>query len=223
MGAVAHPSFLPSLSGAIGPAQRRDPAGGAVDWQPAPDNAGDGMSINRVLACMAGFYPQEADGRDALRHLRLSLGLLPSQLVLLRPADAGGRRFARLARRWRTGQRPDQAAGAGLCWLSAGLGALLAGVLAVLLAGLDLSDERHLAMLLLSIGLGAAAGAALGRRLARPAPPRRFDSSVRRQLAHGCWAVVAHGVPWASQAAVLAHLRASSIKWCAVAPRPARI
>ena len=42
-------------------------------------------------------------------------------------------------------------------------------------------------------------------------------------LADRCWAVAAHSVPWANQAAVVTHLRASSVKWCAVAPRPARI
>ena len=224
MPTVSAPSVLSSLSGLIGPGQRRNPPPGTAHAVPTPcAEPGAALPVTRVLECMAGFYQHEADGRDAMRHLRLSLGLLPSQLVLLRPADAGSRRFARLARRWAVGQRRSRAAGGGLRWLAAGLGALLAGLLVGLLPGPGISDEAHLAMLLLALGLGGGAGLAVGHRLARPVPPRRFDSSVRRQLADGCWAVVAHGVPWASQAAVVTHLRASSVKWCAVAPRPARI
>lgn len=226
MSPVSRPTWLPSPPGLIGPAPRPDTpqrAGRAHAVQSPRDAPGQALPINRVLECMAGFYQHEADGRAAMRHLRLSLGLLPSQLVLLSPADAGSRRFARLTRHWAAGPTPGRAAGGGLRWLWAGLGALLAGLLAALLAGPGLSDAPHLLVLLLSAGLGAAAGAALGQRLGRLPPPRRFDSSVRRQLADGCWAVVVHGVPWASQAAVVTHLRASSVKWCAVAPRPARI
>lgn len=226
MSPLSRPTWVPSPPGLIGPAPRLDtpqPAGRAHAVQTPHDAPGQALPINRVLDCMAGFYQHEADGRAAMRHLRLSLGLLPSQLVLLRPADAGSRRFARLMRHWAAGPSPSRAPGAGLRWLSAGLGALLAGQLAGLLAGPGLSDARHLLVLLLSSGLGAAAGAALGQRLGRPPPPGRFDSSVRRQLADGYWAVVAHNVPWASQAAVVTHLRASSVKWCAVAPRPSRI
>ena len=220
------PSWLPSPSGLTGPAPQRDRPRRVVTAdavQPLHDAPASHLPIDRVLECMAGFYQHEADGREAMRHLRLSLGLLPSQLVLLRPTDAGNRRFARLARRWAAGQHPSGPANGGLRWLLAGSSALLGGLLAGLLAGPGQLDARHVLTMLLASGLGAAAGAALGRQLVRPPTPRRFDSSVHRQLADGCWAVVAHGVPWATQAAVVTHLRASSVKWCAVAPRPARI
>lgn len=220
------PSLLirPSLPGLLDSARRRDSRGSAATAF-APRPAAANMPIDRVLDCMAGFYQQEADGRAALRHLRLSLGLLPSQLLLLGPCDAGGRRFVRLSRQWAAGPQPDGTAAHSPRWAGAGLGMLLAGLLTAAwwLTGPAVSGEWRLLAWLLATALGAALGAALSPRGLRVQSPRRFDSNVQRQLAGGCWALVAHGVPWASQAAVVTHLRASSLKWCAVAPRPTRL
>lgn len=226
MADMSSPSMRPSLSGRHDPAQRRISRGGAAA---ASDDAATHLPIDRVLDRMAGFYRDEADGRAALRHLRLSLGLLPSQLLLLGPTDARSRRFARLSRQWAAGLQPDGPVLRSMRWPGIALGGLLGGLLAGLLAAAwrvtvpALWDEWHLLAWLLPMALGAALGAAIGWRWLRPQLPRRFDSNVQRQLAGGCWALVAHGVPWSSQAAVVMHFRASSLKWCAVAPRPTRL
>lgn len=223
MADVSSPSMRPSLSGRHDSAQRHISPGSAAA-APSADPATH-LPIDRVLDRMAGFYRDEADGRAALRHLRLSLGLLPSQLLLLGPTDASNWRFARLSRQWVGGPHPDGAVLRSMRWPGMALGMLLAGLLAAagLVPGAAVSDGWHLLAWLWSIALGAALGAAIGWRWLRPQLPRRFDSNVQRQLAGGCWALVAHDVPWASQAAVVMHLRASSIKWCAVAPRPTRL
>ena len=63
---------------------------------------------------------------------------------------------------------------------------------------------------------GAAAGACLAW-LPRRLPHREdFSRIVRRQLAAGRWALLAHGVPWERQAGSVALLRESGIDWCAV-------
>ena len=76
MPTVSVPSVLSSLSGLIGPRQRRNPPHGTAHAVPTPRaEPGAALPVTRVLECMAGFYQHEADGRDAMRHLRLSLGL----------------------------------------------------------------------------------------------------------------------------------------------------
>ncbi len=51
--------------------------------------------------------------------------------------------------------------------------------------------------------------------------PRRrtFDSAVQRRLAAGEFALLAHGISLAQQAAVVRDLRGTAHRWCADAPR----
>ena len=186
---------------------------------------GDDTPIDRMLACIAGFYAREADGLNALRQLRHAHGLLPSQVLLLHPGDARLMRFGRLARRWRDSLDLGTRCATMDRWLAACSGAVLGALAATawMLSDAGLPDSEQMLMLLLATALGAVRGAAATGRWARSPRPDRFNGNVRQQLARGCWAVVAHDVPWTRQAGVVSLLRAGSDKWCAVAPRSARI
>ena len=177
--------------------------------------------IHCPLSCMAGFFENEAAARAAMYQLRLLHGLQSSQFVLLSPRDAAPASFARLARRW-SGRWHDRGAPSGdLRWRLAGL----AGSLVLLLAGLvGVMDVSLPPGLLMMAGLGAVLGVSLVAALAAlhwPEPPhvRRFETQVQRQLADGCWGLVAHNLPWGRQAGVVNLLRGSSLRWCAV-PQP---
>lgn len=176
------------------------------------------------LSCLAGFYDNEAQARQALRQVRQTQGLLPSQSVLLSPDDAGSLRFARLSRLWAADHGFDGRHRNGDAWLAGALGASLAvlAALALLRAGARQSDTWQVVMLLTALALGSLLGAGLFALWVRPRPTRRFDVQVHRQLCLGYWALVTHRVPWAGQADVVRLLRGTSRRWCADVPRARR-
>lgn len=190
----------------------------------APRGA-DTAPVNRLMACMAGFFHQEAEALAAVQQLTQVHGLRRTQQVLLRPADASSWRFERGARQWagswQTDGRPPRAGH----WRQAGLGLLLSTLLlaAWWLPEWRLPDDWFWSSLgaaaLLGVGL-IAFGGPIWRKVPRP---RRFDQRVRDQLAGGAWAVVVHGVPWDRQAGVVALLRGSSLTWCGEAAPAQRI
>lgn len=195
--------------------------------------AGEDLPPDCALSCIAAFYAGESDMRDAARSLLKHHGLKASQLVLMGPRDADPVRFARLTPRW-TGRgfvgHGDGSALPQLLAIAAGLSVL---VLAIGWWALE-SDTPLVPMvvgmvmlvMLLVVVLGLAA-ALLGDRLDWPwtDPPRtrRFETSVRRQLAQGVWALVVHRIPRARQPGVVALLRGESLCWCAVARPPMRL
>lgn len=191
--------------------------------------AGEDLPPDCALSCIAAFYPGESAMRDAARSLLKHHGLKASQLVLMGPRDADPVRFARQTLRW-TGRGPgghgDGSALPQFLAIASGLSVL---VLATGWWALE-SDTPLLAMvvglavLLVVLGLSAAL---LGDRLDWPwtDPPRtrRFEISVRRQLAQGVWALVVHRIPRTRQPGVVALLRGESLCWCAVARPPMRL
>jgi len=180
--------------------------------------------VDRLLQCIAGFYDSQAQALAAIQQLETEHRLKPSNVLLLGPKDASPARFAWQARQW-TGRWSMEKRRAGDMGMSALLGALLAGGLASLWlvmalgAPVELSPVwwRPVGWLAAASLAGAAAGAGGVALADRTSRPRVFDSNVRRQLSAGKWAVVAHGVPDASQAGVVGLLRASDRHWVAVA------
>jgi hypothetical protein len=186
-------------------------------------DAAEAVPIDRVPPCIAGFFTAESAAQMTAQQLQRVQGLLPSQLTLAGPADASRFRFGRVARQW----KPRSAAGdsVGKVWTAAVPGGMLAGaaVAAWLVLDVDLAAQEHALLATLAVLAGAATGAGVSRLLRRASQPGRFDRVVRRQLAAGRWALVVSGVPWAQQAGVLSLVRASSLKWCAMAPAPYRL
>ena len=190
-----------------------------------PDAESDVLSADCTLDCIAAFYPDEVAMRNAARSLLKHHGLKVSSLVLMGPRDAEPARFARQSRRWHcrwSGGHPDAlslpvflASLAGLLLLAstAGWWALHGDApLGWLLAGL----------LVLTGGIGAL-GMQLIRSWSEPLRTRRFETSVRRQLLQGAWALVVHEMPRHRQAGVMALLRGASLRWCAVAGSAMRL
>lgn len=194
--------------------------------------AGEDLPPDCALSCIAAFYAGESAMRDAARSLRKHHGLKASQLVLIGPRDADPLRFARQTLRW-TGRGPggrgDGFARLQFLAIAAGLSMLAMAIGRWVLE----SDTPLVAMLVglvvvvvLGLRLGLAA-ALLGDRLAwpwtDPLRPRRFEISVRRQLAQGLWALVVHRIARAHQPGVVALLRGKSLCWCVVARPPLRL
>lgn len=211
--ATAQPRRLPAMPGGL--PTTRQPATQRVDVAP----------INRVMACMAGFFRLEAEALAAAQQLSRTHGLTRAQCVLLGPVDATPRRFERYARQWAS---PWQANGRppwSAHWRWAGAGLLLGALLAAgwWLPDWHLPDDFYWPTLA-ATPLAGAGLVALAKTLWRQVPrPRRFDQRVREQLASGAWAVVVHGVPWDRQAGVVALLRGSSLKWCGEAAPAQRL
>lgn len=188
---------------------------------PRPDVA----PINRVLACMAGFFRLETEALAAAQRLIRSHGLSRAQCVLLGPVDATPRRFERHARQWASPWQANGRAPWSDHWRRAGGLLLLAALLAAVWWWPDwqLSDDLYWPTLaaapLASVGLVALARS-FWRRVPRPC---RFDQRVHEQLASGAWAVVVHDVPADRQPAVVALLRGSSLKWCGEAAPAQRL
>ncbi len=181
--------------------------------------AGEDLPPDCALSCIAAFYPGESAMRAAARSLLKHHGLKASQLVLMGPRDADPVRFARQTLRWNgrgLGGHGDGSALPQLLAIASGLSVL---VLAIGWWALE-SGTPLVAMVVGLAALGLSA-ALLGDRLDWPwtDPPRtrRFEISVRRQLAQGVWALVVHRIPRARQPGVVALLRGASLRWCAVA------
>ena len=180
---------------------------------------------DRLLSCIAGFYPSEAQARAALRSVQVAQCLLPAQMLLLSPDDAGFLRFTRLSRQWAFDQDSGGAPSIGGYGLASAAGASLASVVAlvILLWETPQFDAWLLMMLLAIQGLGGLLGAGLFALRLGLRARHRFDDQVRQQLGQGCWALVLHQVPWAGQAGVIRLLRSTSLRWCASAPHSRRL
>lgn len=182
---------------------------------------GDGEHLppDRALSCIAAFYPCESAMRDAARSLLKHHGLNTSQLVLMGPRDADPVRFARQTLRWTgrwSGGHGEGVAMPQFLAIAAGL-SLLASAIGWWL----LESDTPLVAMLVSLVVVLLSAALLGDRLVWPWADlprgRRFETSVRRQLLQGHWALVAHRIPRGRQPGVLALLRGASLRWCAVA------
>jgi hypothetical protein len=177
--------------------------------------------IERRLACIAGFFTKEADMVEVARLLHSRHGIASAQLVRLRPGDVAPTRFGKNARRWSTRWPGGSQAGLGTSLALSGL----AGLLVVLLALGWWSEGADIPPAVLWLGIAVVsvviclAVATLAAAWPDLPEPGRFETSVQEQLAKGLWAVVVHRLPRERQAGVVALLRGSSAKWCAV-PMP---
>lgn len=180
-------------------------------------------AIDHVLDCVAGFHACEAEARSVSHRLTADHGLLPAQLLLLRPADAAWLPFMRQRRQWARSANADGQTWQGDAWLMAPTGAMVAGLLGALWLlvdghlGLGLGDGWELATFGLALTLGALGGFVLADRAGRAPQYRRFDAIIRHQLASGRWVVLAHDLPWQRQAGVVDLVRDQGLDWCAVA------
>lgn len=193
--------------------------------------APEAQAVDRMLQCIAGFYEDESQARQALLELRDVHHLSSSQVLLMGPRDASPARFAWRSRQWAGRWSTEGRQHAGDLGMSALLGALLAGVVAVLLLVLEFGAPvamsprwwRPAGWLVAAVLAGAAVGAGSVALADGTQRPRQFDGNVKRQLAAGRWAVVAHGMPMGRQAGVLSLLRASGRHWSAVAKSMQRL
>jgi hypothetical protein len=186
-----------------------DGAGLPIDDQP-PDSA---------LSCIAAFYPHEATMRDVARRLLKHHDLRASQLLLLGPCDADPVRFARHTLRWsaqRSGGHGDGTTPAQWLAIAAGL-----SMSAMAIGWWVLESDTPLVAMLVGLVLLLLSAVLLGERLAWPwvGTPRvrRFEISVQRQLSQGQFALVVHRIPRGHPPGMLALLRGTSLRWCAVA------
>ncbi len=183
------------------------------------------VHIDHVLDCVAGFFVDRADAELTMAQLRQTRGMLPTQQLLLGPADAAWLPFRRRSRQWARG--PDAM---GQTWkndprLVALLGAVLALPLIViaLLFVDSLTLASALALIVSVVLTGAAVGAGMACRWRVSRQYQKFDQLIRAGLAAGRWVVVAHDVPWVGQAAMVKVLREGSVHWCAVSSAPRRL
>ena len=178
--------------------------------------------VHRALQCVAGFYANERVAREVLGHLRVHHGLTPQQTTLLSPQDKSSLRMVWYARRW-AGRWPFNG---GSYSGNIALAALFVAVALLGLAGLWLTLDyvvraegllQGLILPWLLVCAAIVAAAALLLMQARLPRPQQFDASVRRQLAIGNWAVVAHGIHPVRQTEVVAVLQHGSTAWSAEA------
>lgn len=166
----------------------------------------------RRLSCAAGFLRTAADAQQVAQDLRHAFDLDARQVTVLAPSDAQAQQFDQVSRLWKRpgGLLPSANERRGVWALALGLvvvvallvlglqlGALLAGLAAVVLAGALLSKSRP--------------------------QPKRFDRTVQTRLANGDWVVLVCEVPGVLQAEVLTALRYNSRQWCADAPHRRRL
>lgn len=184
-------------------------------------SADDELSAAYTLDCIAAFYPDEAAMHNAARSLLKHHGLKVSNLVLLGPRDAELARFARQARRWSGRWSDGQPDAPSLPVFLVSLAGLL--LLAFAAGWWVLHGDAPWGWLLAGLVVLTGGIGWLGMQLVRPwSEPlrtRRFETSVRRQLLLGAWALVVHEMPRHRQAGAMALLRGASLRWCAVAGR----
>ena len=176
------------------------------------------LRADDAVACIAGFYAQASEQRAAAQALQTLDGVQPENLVLLHPRDAAALRFGRKARRWAHSRVQAPQARVWHGW-GALIGALLPGIAAAAWFVPDFGtvSEWQWVLLAPSLALGALIGFGLAKLFQPALRPTRFDRSVQSQLADGCYAVVVHGVPKDNRGDVVALVRGSSQRWCAVA------
>ncbi|MDP2005102.1 MAG: hypothetical protein Q8K45_05455 [Rubrivivax sp.] len=185
--------------------------------------AADTTTIDHVLDCVAGFHINESDARRAGARLASVHGLLPTQLLLLQPADAAWLPFLRQRRHWARGTDAEGQTWLGDRWLLAASGAMLAGLISAfgLMVdgglGLGLGEGWELTVCGVAVGLGTLAGYVLATLAGQSPQYRRFNTIIRAQLAGGRWVVLAHDLPWERQAEVVKLVREQGQDWCAVA------
>jgi len=180
-------------------------------------------AIDHVLDCVAGFHANEADARDVSGRMMVAHGVLPSQLSLLRPADAAWLSFRSRRRQWARSADADGQSWLGDAWLMASLGGLAVGLVSALWLwvdnrlGLGLGAGWELAVFAAAVTLGVLAGHVLAATVGQTPQHLHFDAIVRHQLANGRWVVLAHDLQWEQQAGVVELARAQGLDWCAVA------
>ncbi len=181
------------------------------------------LDIDHPLDCVAGFHACEADARNVSGRMTAAHGLLPSQLLLLRPTDAAWLPFRSRRRQWARSADADGQTWLADAWLMASLGALMTGLLGAIWLwidsrlGLGLGDGWEVAVFAGAVTLGAAAGHMLAAKAGQTPQHLHFDAIVRHQLACGHWVVVAHGLRWEQQAGVVKLAREHGLDWCAIA------
>lgn len=180
-------------------------------------------AIDHLLDCVAGFHASEADARRVSSQMMAVHGVMPSQLLLLRPADAAWLAFRNRRRQWARSVDADGRWWLRDAWLMASLGGLAAGLLSVVWLwlesrlGLGLGGGWELAVFAAAVVLGALAGYALASKAGQTPQHIHFDAVVRHQLASGRWVVLAHGLRWEQQDGVVKLAREQGLDWCAVA------
>ena len=179
------------------------------------DTAAQPTRGQRRLSCAAGFMRSGAAAQQVAQDLRLVFGLDAQQVSVLAPSDAAAQRFEQVSRRWGSSGRlmPSADERYGVWALALGLALV---VVVVALLALDLKLGALLA--------GLAAVVLAGALVVSLRPqPKRFDRTVQASLARGDWAVLVCEVPDALQADVLTALRYNSRQWCADAPHRRRL
>lgn len=190
---------------------------------PAMTHQAPTSAIGRLLDCVAGFHASEAEARRVSGQMMAVHGVLPSQLFLLRPADAAWLPFRNRRRQWARSVDADGQCWLRDAWLMASLGGLAVGLLSVVWLwldsslGLELGSGWELAVFAAAVVLGALADHALAGKAGQTPQHLHFDAVVRRQLASGRWVVLAHGLRWEQQDSVVKLAREQGLGWCAVA------
>lgn len=176
----------------------------------------------RVVRCVAGFYPHADQAASVAAALRNQFGLHATQLTVIQPAGLTRRAFATLAERWRQ-LRPrwgwthvlgQLTIGATVGMLSGGTAALLGWML---LGDTGLEPDAW-DWLQPGLWIGALAGMVTATAVSVNQPRHRFDDTVVRKLHQGYCVVVAHRLTPHDEAPVLAYLQDTSHSWCAEAP-----
>ncbi len=179
--------------------------------------------IDDQLDCVAGFHACEADARSVSGRMTVAHGLLPSQLLLLRPADAAWLPFRSRRRQWARSADADGQTWLCDAWLMASLGALATGLLGAIWLwvdshlGLGLGGGWEVAVFAAAVTMGALAGQAFASKAGQTPQHQHFDTIIRHQLASGRWVVLAHDLHWEQQAGVVKLAREQGLDWCAVA------
>jgi len=199
-----------------------------IRWSPlsrlAPRALAGLAGGERRIACIAGFFDEEARAQGLQRRLRDELGLPLGRVRLLRPRDGQPVRFDLLARSWQVHRPTERVLRPEHRGWGAAIGAAVGGLL---YWGVTLADPQARAPEVMgALPVGAAWGALVGlivvSLLARLPQPNRFDRQLQRALCAGRHAVLVIQVPEHCEAEVLALLRGHSRGWCAEAPRVRR-
>ena len=169
------------------------------------------------MTCLAGFYASAPKAEAAVRQLTAPpLGVLPTQLQVMSPTRAGWSWLRRDNKHWSLRRRAADRSWLDNRSLMAGM-AVVAGALAVA-CGLMLegsSDDMSLLFLTMIVsGLGAVVAAGLALVGHQQPQYKRFNRTVRRQLAARRWVVLVQNLPPHHHDPVFALVRERSHGWC---------